>query len=303
MKIGDLIALGEARFTKAGIGYGQGTLNAWDESRWLTLIALDYSVDSPEAIESTEVSQDEIDHVTSVFDRRIATRMPAAYLIGEAWLKGYPFRVDPRVIIPRSFIAELLIDHCQPWIADPLRVNHILDLCTGSGCLAIIAADQFPNAKVVASDISPSALEVARLNLEDYELTGQVTLMKSDVFDSIPTEWSKRFDLIISNPPYVPMEKRSSLPMEFEYEPEIALMADDHGMAIIRRILQSAPQYLSEDGMLIVEVGNERAACDALLEKEFPGLHALWIETDEQSDNVFLLTASQLQQHPWRPTP
>lgn len=297
MKISDLIEQGETRFKAAGIAFGQGTLTARDESRWLTLAALGLPVDSPEDTESTELNESQVAHVQDVFDRRVASRLPAAYLTGEAWLKGYPFRVDPRVIIPRSFIAELLLDHCQPWIRDPLAVHQILDLCTGSGCLAIIAADQFPNARVVATDLSADALAVAALNVDDYDLNEQVRLIESNVFENIPEQ---AFDLIISNPPYVPEHKRDSLPPEFRHEPDMALIADDHGMAIVRDILKNAARYLSNNGLLFIEVGHERQACDALLAREFPGLHALWIETEEQSDNVFLLTAEQLRQHPWR---
>lgn len=299
MKISQLIEQGESRFKIASLAFGQGTLTAWDEARWLTLAALGLPVDSPLEIESTELSAAQVQHVQEIFDRRISSRLPAAYLTGEAWLKGYPFRVDSRVIIPRSFIAELLLDHCQPWIPDPLAVRKILDLCTGSGCLAIIAADQFPNAHVTASDLSADALQVAALNVQDYELTNQITLIQSDVFANIPDQ---RFDLIISNPPYVPPTKRDTLPKEFQHEPDMALIADDHGMAIVRKILKQAASYLSKDGVILIEVGHEREACDALLDREFPGLHALWIETNEQSDNVFLLSAHQLQQYPWRPT-
>lgn len=298
MNIGELIAQGESRFQAAGLAFGQGTLNAWDESRWLVLAGLGLPIDSPQEIESTSLSDDQVRHVQDLLDRRITNRLPAAYLTGEAWLKGYPFRVDSRVIIPRSFIAELLLDHCQPWIQNPLAVRSILDLCTGSGCLAIIAADQFPNAHVLASDLSADALQVAALNVEDYELTDQITLIQSDVFQKIPDQ---RFDLIISNPPYVPPSKRETLPKEFQHEPDMALIANDHGMAIVREILKTAGDYLATDGVIFIEIGHERAACEALLDKEFPGLHALWIETDEQSDNVFMLTAQQLQQHPWRP--
>jgi ribosomal protein L3 glutamine methyltransferase len=298
MNIGRLIALGESRFQAEKIEFGQGTRNAWDEARWLTLAALGLPVDSPADVESMELDDSQSSHVLAVFDQRITTRAPAAYIIGEAWLKGYPFRVDPRVIIPRSFIAELLIDHCQPWIQDPLGVRSILDLCTGSGCLAIIAADQFPGAKVVASDLSSDALAVAAINIEDYELQGQIQLVQSDVYDAITPQ---TFDLIVSNPPYVPESKRASLPKEFAHEPDMALIASDNGMAIVRKILQGAPARLNDHGVLLVEVGHEREACDALLEREFPGLHALWLETDEQLDNVFVVTANELHQYPWRP--
>lgn len=299
--IGDLIALGEHQFDDAGIQYGQGTLNAWDEARWLALAALDLPLDSPIDIESKPVTQTQCDSVLEFFRKRIQTRMPAAYITGTAWLKGYAFHVDPRVIIPRSFIAELILDHFTPWVRDTSAVHNILDLCTGSGCLAIMAADHFPNARVTATDISDDALAVAHENVVAYGLEKRVHIVKSDVFSGL--EENSRFDLIISNPPYVPESKRQTLPPEFRNEPEMALIAADHGMAIVRNILAHAAEYLGPQGILAVEIGHEREACEALLAHEFPGLHPVWIETDEQSDNVFMLTKTALTQHTWRPTP
>lgn len=296
-----MIARAEARFIEAGLEYGQGTTNAWDEARWLALSALALPVDSDTEIEGLPLSAAQQDQVLAVINRRIQTREPAAYITGLAWLKGYPFRVDPRVIIPRSFIGELILHHFSPWIHDPQSISRALDLCTGSGCLAIMLADQFPDATIVAADVSSEALEVARQNCDDYEVTDQVTLIQSDLFAAIPQTLGP-FDLIISNPPYVPRAKAAAMPKEFQHEPSLALYAEDDGMALVRRILQESPRYLSANGLLVVEVGHEKEACEILCRQEFSGLPLTWIETDEQSDNVFCISKALLDQHPWRPT-
>ncbi len=295
-----MIARAEARFIEADLEYGQGTTNAWDEARWLALAALDLPVDSGHEIETLELSITQEHQICAVIDRRIQTREPAAYITGLAWLKGYPFRVDPRVIIPRSFIAELILTHFYPWCRDPSTITRALDLCTGSGCLAIMLADQFPQAQIVAADLSSDALAVAQLNCEDYEVTDQVTLIKSDLFSAISPDRGP-FDLIISNPPYVPRAKASAMPKEFRHEPSLALYAEDDGMALVRRILQDAPRFLNANGLLVVEIGHEKNACETLCLQEFSGLPVTWIETDEQSDNVFCVFKDLLDQHPWRP--
>lgn len=295
-----MIAHAEARLIDANLEYGQGTTNAWDEARWLALAALDLPVDSDEDIETLVLTSEQQRQIESVISRRIQTREPAAYITGIAWLKGYPFRVDPRVIIPRSFIAELILDHFQPWCRDPDTIHRALDLCTGSGCLAIMIADQFPQSRVVASDLSRSALAVAQTNCEDYEVTDQIMLVQSDLFNDIPVTLGP-FDLIVSNPPYVPQEKASKMPAEFQHEPALALYAADDGMALVRRILRDAPRFLSAHGLLVVEVGHERDACESLCHREFSGLPLTWIETEEQSDNVFCVTKDLLDQYPWRP--
>ncbi len=296
-----MMARAEARLIDANLEYGQGTTNAWDEARWLALAALDLPVDSDQEIEALALTATQESQIEAVIDRRIQTREPAAYITGLAWLRGYPFRVDSRVIIPRSFIAELILDHFQPWCRDPNTIHRALDLCTGSGCLAIMIADQFPHAQVVASDLSADALAVAQTNCEDYELIDQITLIQSDLFTDMPSTLGP-FDLIVSNPPYVPQAKASKMPAEFQHEPALALYAADDGMALVRRILQDAPQFLSANGLLVVEVGHEYDACEALCQREFSGLPITWIETDEQSDNVFCVTKELLDQHPWRPT-
>lgn len=299
MRIGDLIAQGETQFIAAELAFGQGTTTAWDEARWLTLAALDLPVDSTVEIESHPCDAHQIKNVQSFFARRIRERLPAAYLTGQAWLKGYAFTVDPRVIIPRSFIAELIMDHFQPWRDPNTPVRECLDLCTGSGCLAIIAADQFPLATITATDLSKEALEVARINSDAYGFEQRIQWIESDVFDSLSPR--HQFDIIMSNPPYVPERKNSSLPPEFRHEPRMALIAQDHGMAIVRRILAKAEGFLAPQGLLVIEVGHERRTLERLVEKEFSNLPVTWIQTKEQSDNVFVVPKETLNQHPWRP--
>lgn len=299
MNIGELIAEGEDRLIQAGVHFGQGTLNAWDESRWLTLAALDLPVDSDAAVETEPLDQAAIDHVRAVLARRIKNREPAAYITGVAWLKGYAFHVDPRVIIPRSFLAEVILDQAYPWVHEPDTIHSVLDLCTGSGCLAIMAADAFESAQITAADLSDNALDVARKNIDHYDLADRITLVKSDLFDQI----SGRFDLIISNPPYVPATKAAELPPEFLHEPQMALLADDLGMALVRRILAQAHKHLTPQGLLLVEVGHEKEACEALCRREFSGLPLTWLHTEEQVDKLFLVDAQTLNSHPWRPSP
>lgn len=301
MTLGELIGCGERLFIDADIHYGQGTLSAWDEARWLALATLGLPVDSPATMESRSISGQEEQQVLAVFKRRIDERLPAAYITGRAWLKGYEFIVDPRVIIPRSFIAELLIQRLKPFWPHPHPPKSMLDMCTGSGCLAIIAAHQFPESTISAADISPDALAVARDNLKLHRQSNRITLIESDVFSRLRNQADHRFDVIISNPPYVPERKEASLPQEFKAEPRPALIAADKGMAIVRTILAQAADFLTECGLLFVEVGHERRTCDAMMRDEFSGLKAHWIRTQEQFDNVFVVSKTQLIQHPWRP--
>lgn len=301
MTLGELIGSGERLFIKAGVHFGQGTLSAWDEARWLALATLDLPVDSAAAIESRSISAQEAQQVVAVFQRRIEERLPAAYITGRAWLKGHEFIVDPRVIIPRSFIAELLMQHLAPYWTHQTPPERLLDMCTGSGCLAIIAAHQFPKATISAADISPDALVIARENLKLHGQEDRITLIESDVFSSLRNHADHQFDVIISNPPYVPARKEAGLPAEFKAEPRLALIAADQGMAIVRTILAQAADFLTERGLLFIEVGHERRACEAMMRTEFAGLKAHWIRTQEQFDNVFVVSKTQLIQHPWRP--
>lgn len=295
--LGELITQGATQFRSGRIRFGQGTLHARDEARWLALAALKLPVDSADEIEAQPLTPRQIACVQKLFDRRVQERLPAAYITGTAWLKGYAFKVDQRVIIPRSFIAELILERFYPWIQKPSCVKRILDLCTGSGCLAIIAADCFPKATVVAADLSRDALKVAAINVRRHGLADRITLAQGDLFDALKAghrDTHKSFDLILCNPPYVPHTKRKGLPKEFLHEPEMALMADDKGMALVQRVICEAGRFLTPKGLLVMEIGHERKACDAMMARDFPGVAPLWIETAEQSDNVFMLHASQL---------
>jgi ribosomal protein L3 glutamine methyltransferase len=301
MTLGELIAIGAQQMHQAKIQFGQGTLNAWDEARWLTLAVLNYPVDSPESISAQPLSAAEIAQVESALHRRIRDRVPTAYITGMAWLKGYGFTVDPRVIIPRSFIAELLVHRLAPLSRPPKAPLQILDMCTGSGCLAIIAADRYPQAKIDAADLSADALAVAATNVNRYAMADRIRLVQSDVFSGLIAGRHGPYDLIIANPPYVPASKGPRLPEEFKAEPTMALIAEDRGMAIVRRLLSQAAHFLAPGGRLLVEIGHERRSTESLLRKEFSGLKAEWIRTPEQFDNVFVIHQEQLVQHPWSP--
>lgn len=297
--VGDLVELGATMMQSSDVSFGQGTTNAWDESRWLILSTLDFAIDSDDAVLEEKVSAENIDAVMQALRRRIEFKEPTAYIAGVAWLKGYSFHVSEKVIVPRSFIAELLLDRLEPWVSWQKDPSRILDLCTGSGCLAIIAADVFQNAQVYATDISPQALEVAQENRKAYGLENRLTLRQSDLFCGLdPTE---KFDLMICNPPYVPEGRKVDMPQEFSKEPALALYAADQGMALVRQILKDASQYLSAQGILVLEIGAEHAACEALLAKEFQNMPVLWVETEEQSGNVFIVDRDTLVKHPWRP--
>ena len=299
MILDDLIHIGAQQLEQAGVVLGQGTQDTFSEARWLALECLGMPIDSPPRALRRKLSATEVAAIRAMFARRIDERQPAAYLTGRAWLKGYAFHVDPRVIIPRSFIAELLLRRFSPWISDPDRVGTILDVCTGSGCLAVIAADCFTHAQVTATDLSTEALDVARINVADAGMNARITLLHSDVLDALPPE--HRFDLIISNPPYVPARKRRGLPPEFRAEPDMALIAADEGMAVVRRLLRQAADRMNPGGVLAIEIGREKRACERMLRLEFPGLVPEWVRTAEQRDNVFVLRREALINHPWRP--
>ncbi len=300
MTLGECIARGEAQFLQSDVHFGQGTLTAWDEARWLVLAALALPVDSPIEVEQRPLTEPQVAAVNALLARRIRERQPAAYLTRTAWLKGYSFYVDERVIIPRSFIAELIIDRFQQWGVSAARITRVLDVCTGSGCLAILSAERFPQAEIVASDLSAEALEVAAINVAQYGLTDRIRLVHSDVLSAIPQQ---PFDLIVSNPPYVPAHKRAGLPPEFRCEPDMALIAPDAGMAVVRQLLRDAPRFLGNEGLLVIEIGHEKKACQRLLRQEFGAMPVQWVRTAEQQDNVFVVSQSVLRRHPWRPAP
>ncbi|AKZ63223.1 SAM-dependent methyltransferase [Herbaspirillum hiltneri N3] len=284
----DILRYAITSFNTEKLFFGHGTNNAFDEAAYLILHTLKLPLDQLEPFLDARLLQGEIDNLLRVIMRRTEDRVPAAYITNEAWLGGYRFFVDERVIVPRSFIAELIPEHFSPWVQDPAQVENILDLCTGSGCLPILMADAFPQARVEAVDISPEALQVARRNVDDYDLGDRINLVESDLYAKLP---ARKYDLIISNPPYVNSDSMSKLPQEYLQEPQIALAGGKDGMDLVRKIVKGAAQRLTPNGVLIVEIGNERAYAEAA----FPDLELTWVTTSAGDDMVFLLTADQLQ--------
>ncbi|WP_241071115.1 50S ribosomal protein L3 N(5)-glutamine methyltransferase [Achromobacter xylosoxidans] len=283
----DLIRYGVSRLNAAQVALGHGSDNAWDETVYLVLHALHLPLDTLEPFLDARVLDEERNRVLELIDRRVTERVPAAYLTNEAWLRGHRFYVDARVIVPRSPIAELLDEGLSPWVQDAQAVDSVLDMCTGSGCLAILSALAFPYAQVDAVDVSPDALEVARRNVDDYGLGDRLALHQSDLFDSLP---ERQYDVIVCNPPYVNSGSMDVLPQEYRHEPHLALAGGTDGMDLVRRILQAAPRYLSENGVLVLEIGHERD----FFEAAFPELSPVWLDTEQASDQLLLLTREQL---------
>lgn len=284
----DLLRFAVTRFEAADLFYGHGSDNAWDEAAYLVHHALHLPLERIEAFLDARLTAAERGTVLNMLRRRVEERVPAAYLTGEAFLGPYRFRVDERVIVPRSFIGELMIDgDLAPWIDDPEAVGSVLELCTGSGCLAIVAAHAFPNAQVDAVDLSTDALEVARLNVADYGLEDTVTLYHSDLYQALP---QKRYDLILSNPPYVNAPSMATLPEEYRREPEMALAGGEDGLDLVHTILREAPRFLTENGLLVVEIGHNRDD----LEAAYPDTPFTWLETESGNEFVFLLNAADL---------
>lgn len=283
----DLLRHAVTRFMTEGLFFGHGSSSAYDEAAYLILHTLKLPLDKLDPFLDARLLPEEIAAVLAIIDRRTSERLPAAYLTNEAWLTDYRFYVDQRVIVPRSYIAELIPEHFQPWIGDAWNVHHVLELCTGSGCLAIMLADAFPNAQVDAVDLSTDALAVAKRNVEDYQLEKRVHLIQSDLYDKVP---AKKYDLIVSNPPYVNSTAMASLPAEYRHEPNMALAGGKDGMDLVRRIVKEAKHRLTAKGMLIVEIGNEFAHA----ETAFHDLGLTWLSTSAGDASVFLLTADQL---------
>ncbi len=284
----DILRYAITRFNTAKLFFGHGTNNAFDEAAYLILHTLKLPLDQLEPFMDARLLQGEIDNLLRVIDKRTEERIPAAYLTNEAWLGGYRFYVDERVIVPRSFLAELIPEHFAPWLQDADAVQHALDLCTGSGCLPILLADAFPQAQIDAVDISADALAVARLNVDEYALGDRITLVESDLYSKLP---DRKYDLIISNPPYVNAGSMAKLPQEYLHEPQLALAGGDDGMDLVRTIVSGAAQRLTPQGILIVEIGNEREHAEAA----FPGLELTWLSTSAGDDMVFMVSAAQLQ--------
>jgi ribosomal protein L3 glutamine methyltransferase len=283
----DLLRYAVSRFNASGLAYGHGSDNAYDEAAYLILHTLHLPLDTLEPFFDARLLASEIEEVLAVIARRADERLPAAYITHEAWMHGQRFYVDERVIVPRSFIGELLEDGLQPYVADPDEVGAVLELCTGSASLAILAAHAFPNADVDAVDISAPALEVAALNVTEYGLEDRIALFEGDLFAPLP---ERRYDVIIANPPYVNSASMAELPAEYRHEPALALAGGDDGMDIVRRIVGQARNWLTEQGVLIVEIGNERAHVEAA----FGGLDLVWLPTSAGEDSVFLLSANDL---------
>ena len=279
-----------ARLDAAGLnysdGFGQGTTNAFDEAAWLVLWKLGLPLDDLDSVETRPVTPEEEAQVTALLDARISTRKPAAYLTNEAWLMGLPFYVDERVIIPRSLIAELLADaSIDPWLGE--HTHRVLDLCTGNGSLAVLAAMAWPDVEVDALDIDTNALAVAKLNVERHNLALRIRLLQGDGLAAAQGP----YDLILCNPPYVNSTSMAALPAEYRAEPELALAGGSDGMDFIRELLRAAPAALTDDGVLVLEIGNERENFEAA----FPTLETVWLETSAGADQVLLLTKEALQ--------
>jgi ribosomal protein L3 glutamine methyltransferase len=287
--IKDFIRWGASRFSEAGLCFGHGTDNALDESAALVLHSLRLPAHLPGEYLDSRLSLEERLEIAALIRRRILERKPAAYLIGEAAFAGLPFYVDERVLVPRSPIAELIEQGFEPWL-DASSVARVLDLGTGSGCIAIACAFAFPNAEIDAVDVSPDALEVAALNVAKHGLEGRVRPIQSDLYAQIP---DRNYDLIVSNPPYVCRSEWEGLPQEYHAEPKIGFYAGESGLDCVRRILAGATRYLAENGILVVEVGNSASA----LQEHYPDAPFLWLDFERGGDGVFLLTAEQLDRY------
>lgn len=283
----DLLRFAVSRFNEAALFFGHGSNNAYDEAAYLILHTLHLPLDQLEPFLDARLTEQEIDQVANILERRVTEKKPAAYLTHEAWLGEHVFYVDERVIIPRSFIAELLQTQLELWVNDTDHIHTALDMCTGSGCLAVLMALAFEQAEIDAVDISAEALAVAQKNVMDYQLQERVHLMQSDLFNGLA---GKRYDLIVSNPPYVNAESMEQLPEEYRYEPSNALASGADGLGATRQILSRAADYLTDQGILIVEIGHNREALLAA----FPRIPFTWLETSAGDAFVFLLTRDQL---------
>ena len=288
--VGALVESGAQCLAAAGVSFGHGTTNAHDEATWLVLWRLRLPLDSdlsdaPDSMKNQPVAPADQALVATLFEERIRTRKPAAYLTQEAWLQGVPFYVDERAIVPRSFIAELLVDGgADEYLSDHTR--QVLDLCTGNGSLAVLAAMAWPEVAVTGADISPDALAVARINVDKHGLQDRIQLQLSDGLAALPGPW----DLILCNPPYVNAASMAALPTEYRAEPELALAGGDDGMDFVRQLFAAAPACMSEDAVIILEIGNERAHFEAA----FPQLPVFWLDTSAGEDQVLLVTRQAL---------
>lgn len=283
----DIIRWAVSQFHEAGLYFGHGTDNAWDEARYLVTYALNLPWSVANEWLDTQLTAIERKQVLKLIKKRIKKRLPAPYITGEAWFCGLPFFVDQRVLIPRSPVGELIDKDFYPWRHG--QVNRVLDLCCGSGCIGIAAAYQYPDAEVVLSDLSDDALAVAETNLDVHALWERAELIKSDLFNEV----AGRFDLILTNPPYVDQEDMDALPKEYRHEPRMALAAGDDGLDLVRNILKKAADYMNEDALLIVEVGNSWVH----MEEAFPMVPFTWVEFERGGHGVFVMTRAELLQY------
>ena len=285
MQLTELIAASAAQLNAAALSFGHGTSNAEDEAAWLALWKLGWPLDTDPATVTQELTGDQVSAVQALMQERIHTRKPAAYLTHEAWLQGVPFYIDERSIVPRSFIAELLAEgDIDYWLGE--HTQRVLDLCTGNGSLAVLAAMTYPDVTVIGADLSADALAVARINVDRHHLANRISLVQSDGLSSV----LGLFDLILCNPPYVCAASMQALPAEFLAEPTLALAGGEDGMDFIRQLFQDAPAHLNERGVLVLEIGNEREH----FENAFPKLEAIWLETSAGEDQVLLVTRHAL---------
>ncbi|MGY8525290.1 50S ribosomal protein L3 N(5)-glutamine methyltransferase [Paracidovorax citrulli] len=284
----DLLRLAVSRFQQAGLSFGHGSDNAYDEAVYLILHTLHLPLDTLDPFLDARLLPEEIDAVMEVIRRRVEDRVPAAYITREAYMHGMRFYVDERVIVPRSFIGELLQEGLEPWIGDPEEVGPVLELCSGSGCLPILAAHAWPEASIDAVELSPDALEVARRNVADYGLQERIQLFQGDLYAPLPAD--ARYDVILTNPPYVNEQAMQALPAEYLAEPRMALAGGDDGMDVVRRIVAGAKARLNPGGVLVVEIGNEFANVEAA----FPDLAIVWLPVSAGDEQVFLLTYDAL---------
>lgn len=283
----DWLRFAISQFNAAGLHFGHGSANAYDEAAYLILHALHLPIDRLDPFLDARLLPEESARLANILQQRVEKRLPAAYLTGEAWLQGYRFKVDQRVIVPRSFLAPMILEQFQPWLPQPERIHHALDLCTGSGCLAILLAEAFADAEVDATDVSAGALEVALSNVEDYDLADRINLIQSDLFADLG---GRRYDLIVTNPPYVDAVAMAALPAEYQHEPQLALASGIDGLDAVSRILREATKHLNPGGLLAVELGHNREA----LETAFPDLEAIWPAVEWEADTVFLVHREQL---------
>jgi len=290
MTLIELVQRMSARLTEAGVSFGHGTTNAFDEAAWLVQWRLGLALDALDEQADRPVNGDEAAAAEALIEARISSRKPAAYLTGEAWLRGVPFTVDERVIIPRSLIAEPLADGTlDAWLSQ--RTRQVLDLCTGNGSLAVLAALAWPEVQVDAADLSGDALAVARLNVERHRLDDRIALCQGDGLAAVA---GRRYDLILCNPPYVNQAAMAALPAEYQAEPVLALAGGADGMDFVRGLLRDAPAAMTDDAVLVLEIGHERAH----FEQAFPGLDTVWLPTSAGDDQVLLLTRQALAANP-----